>query len=133
MKAHVPGSRTVTTRNRAKWKSAVYKIKQWVYSWMKPGYVETAEEYKISKFLLLQFVCAAPVLASADGNMFMILSMMRFLQGYVFVYEDLYLHYKRRELRHYDVAHASPHEVRQCLLQFNIFPFPIPTHLCLYS
>ena len=32
MKAHVPGSRTVTTRNRARWKSAVYKIKQWVYS-----------------------------------------------------------------------------------------------------
>ena len=111
MKAHVPGSRTVTTFNCSKWKSAVYKIKQWVYSWMKPGYVENADEYNISKFLLLQFVCSAPVLASADGNMFMILSMMRFLQGYVFVYEDLYLHYKRRDIRHYDTAHASAHEV----------------------
>jgi hypothetical protein len=69
------------------------KIKQWLYSWMKPGYVESDDEYRISKTLLIQFICSAPVLAAAGGNVNMILDMLQFLQGYVFVHESLYLHY----------------------------------------
>ena len=35
----------------------LYKtIKTWIYSWMRPGYCETKEEYKLSKTLLLIYV-----------------------------------------------------------------------------
>ena len=62
--------------------------------------MEEEDEYKISKFLLLQFVCSAPVLRAADNNMTNVLSMIRFLQGHVFVHRDLYLHFPRRSVRH---------------------------------
>ena len=68
-------------------------------------------EYKISKFMLLQFVCYGSILLAADNNMHIILSMLHFLQGHVFVHEDLYLHFRRRTIRHFDCSHGSPHEV----------------------
>jgi hypothetical protein len=117
MKTNVPGVRSVTKSNQKKWKSALYKIKQWIYSWMRPGYVEEEDEYKISKFLLLQFVCSGSVLLAADNNMHIILSMLRFLQGHVFIHEDLYLHFRRRTIRHFDCAHGSPHEVHVIVYQ----------------
>merc|ERR1712194_52874 len=98
----------ITKSNKKRWSSAVYKVQQWVYSWMRPGYVEDEDEYKISKYLLLQFVCSRPVFLAADQNMYIILAMLRFLQGHVFVHEHLYLHFCRRSLRHFDCSHGSP-------------------------
>ena len=109
---HVPGERSISNRNRLKWKSIIFKIQSWIYSWMRPGYVEDEDEYKISKFFLLQFVCSAAVLRVADGNIYIIKCILKFLQGHVFVYEGLYLHYKRKNLRHFDTSHGTPHEVR---------------------
>ena len=111
MTRHVPGLNSIVPSCQSKWKSAVIKIKQLLYSWMKPGYVESEDEFIISKTLLIQFVCSAAVLSAAGGNVNMILRMLRFLQGHVFVYDSLYLHYLRRHVRHFDVAHASAHEV----------------------
>lgn len=108
---YVPGEMSVTKINRHKYKSISQKIKSWIYSWMRPGYVEDDEEYKISKYLLLQFICSAPVFSAADSNMHIIICILRFLQGHVFVYESLYLHYKQCHIRHFDVAHGVQHEV----------------------
>lgn len=83
-----------------------------MYSWMRPGYVEDDDEYKISKFFLIQFICSTAVFRAADGNMQIIMCMLHFVQGHVFVYENLYLNYKRKHVRHFDVSMGTPHEVR---------------------
>ena len=62
-KKHVPGATTLLKRSQDKWLMIVRKIHKWIYSWMKPGYVEDMFEYQISKKLLMQFISSAPVLA----------------------------------------------------------------------
>ena len=60
---------------------------------------------------LLKFVSSAPVLDGSDENMTIILSMLRFLQGRVFVFEHFYFHYCRWHVRHFDCLRGLPHEV----------------------
>ena len=86
---------------------------------MRPGYVESDEEYKISKVLLLQFICSAAVLQAADSRMHIVICILRFLQSHVFIYEDLYLHFKHKHVRHFDVAHGSQHEVYYFYILFS--------------
>ena len=43
-KTNVPGVGSITKPNKKKWSSAVYKIQQWVYSWMRPEYVEDEDK-----------------------------------------------------------------------------------------
>ena len=109
---HVPGPNAVSLSCQPLWKASISKIRQWIFSWMRPGYVETDDEYKISKLILLQFVCSAAVLRAADGHVHLVVSMLRFLQIYIFVHEEQYLHYKRSIVRHFDISHGSQHEVR---------------------
>ena len=111
MMTHVPGPNAVSLSRQPFWKAVLSKTRQWIFSWMRPGYVETDEEYKISKLILLQFVCSASVLRAADGNVHLVVSLLRFLQTYIFVHETQYLHYKRSKVRHFDVSHGSHHEV----------------------
>ena len=108
---HVPGPNAVSLSRQHLWKAALSKITQWTFSWMRPEYVETDEEYKISKLILLRFVCSAAVLRAADGHVHLVVSLLRFLQTYVFVYEAQYLHHKRSKVCHFDVSHGSHHEV----------------------
>ena len=107
----MPGVTVVAKAHRSRWKSIFGKIKQWLYSWMRPGYVESTEEYKISKLILLQFICSAVVLEAVEGKVYIVTAILRFLQGHVFVHESLYLHYLRAKIRHFDVSHGSQHEV----------------------
>ena len=109
-KDKVPGEKFISSRNRLKWKNVTQHVKRWIYSWMKPGRVEDEDEYKISKFLLIQFICSKPVLDAADGKMDIVMMILRFLQNNVFVYEHLYLHYLRRHVRHFDISHSCAHE-----------------------
>ena len=111
-KKHVPGVLTLHKRNHARWLSIVKKIHQWIYSWMKPGYVEDEFEYQISKILLMQFISSAPVLVAAEGKLFIILRILKWLRGYVYTYEGLYLLYLRKRTRTFYTAHSSAHEVR---------------------
>jgi hypothetical protein len=117
---------SVSKVNRVRFKSLVRKIKQWLYSWMRPGYVESDDEYKISKLLLLQFICSAAALSACDGNVQLVLCILKFLQGHVFVHEALYLHYLFKLIRNYDVAHGVQHEVRPTTYIFqSIFTYII--------
>ncbi len=111
---HVPGINSVKKSNQARWSMVVKKIHQWIYSWMKPGYVECEDEYKISKFLLLQFICSPAVLIAAEGQTYMIVKILRFLRGYVFDKEDTYLYFRRKHVMTMFTGHSSPHEVTTC-------------------
>ena len=108
---HVPGINAVKAKNQARWSSVVKKIHQWIYSWMKPGYVEDEMEYKISKFLLMQFICSAPVLIAAEGQTYLIVKILRFLRGYVFDKEHTYLYFLRKLILTMFTGHSSSHEV----------------------
>ena len=70
--AHVPPMSTLTKSYRSRWRLVIKKIHGWMYSWMNPNMVENEMEYKISKFILMQFICSGPVLAAAEGHTFII-------------------------------------------------------------
>ena len=71
-------------------------------------------DYKISKFLLMQFICSPAVLIAAEGQTYMIVKMLRFLRGYVFDKEDTYLYFRRKLVMTMFTGHSSPHEVTTC-------------------
>ena len=114
---HVPGITSVTKKNQPRWANVVKKIHQWAYRWMKPGYVDDEMEYKISKFLLIQFICSAPVLIAAEGQTYIIVKILRFLRGYVFDKEHTYLYFLRKLIMTMFTAHSSAHEVITLILQ----------------
>ena len=101
-----------------KWQKVVRKIKNWMYSWMRPGFVESDMEYKISKHLLLCFVKSQSVRVASDNNHILIERIIKFVVAHVLVHEMQYLHYRRRHIRHFDAAHASAHEVSLLILVF---------------
>ncbi len=78
---------------------------------MQPSYVEDEDEYKMSKLLILQFISSTTVLSAFYGKMFMVVALMKWLEGYVLVWESLFLFYLHKECRNYLTSHASPHEV----------------------
>ena len=109
-KRHVPGVNTISKPNQNRWKEIVNKIHKWIYSWMEPNYCCNEEEYKISKYLLIQFICSPAVLSAAENHIRLIKSILNFLKGYVWIYEDMYLYYLRRGVRNFHTAHSSAHE-----------------------
>ena len=113
---YVPGKTTLTTKNHELYDNMKSKIQKWVYSWMKPSYVEDEEEYKISKFLLIQFISSSAVLRACEGKLGLVIDMLKWLRGYVLVWESLFLFYLRKNCRNFLTAHSSPHEVRMFVL-----------------
>jgi hypothetical protein len=101
-----------------KWQKVVRKIKNWMYSWMRPGFVESDMEYKISKHLLLCFVKSPSVLMASDNNSNIIERILKFIIDHVLVHDMQYLHYRRSHARNFDAAHTSAHEVSLLLLVF---------------
>ena len=85
---------------------------------MRPGFVETHMEYKISKHLLLCYVKSRSVLMASDNNSHLIGGILKFINDHVLVHDMQYLHYRRSHVRHFDAAHASNHEVSLLLLVF---------------
>jgi hypothetical protein len=83
---------------------------------MRPSYVEEEDEYKISKFLLIQFISSSAVLRACEGKMFMVIDILKWLRGHVLVWESLFLFYLRKNCRNFLTAHSSPHEVRLFIL-----------------
>jgi hypothetical protein len=100
----------ISNGNMAKWSVVVIKIKKWIHSWMRPGYVEDVDKYNISKHLLEKFVCSLPVLGIIDGHSFMVRSILKFLNGHVYTWETLFQFFRRKQIRHFDTAYSSAHE-----------------------
>jgi hypothetical protein len=83
-------------------------VKLWLYSWMRPGYCESKEEYSISKALLMSYLNNVDVVdAIGIGNSTRI---MKFIREHVEPLEEFYCFYLRRHLRHYDTYYNTSHE-----------------------
>ncbi len=106
---YVPGKRTLSKNNQPRYDAIQSKVQQWIYSWMQPSYVEDEDEYKISKFLLLQFISSASLLSALDGNMFMDIAMMKWLRGYVLVWEVFIFYFTCRRNVEIILRHMLPH------------------------
>mmetsp|Transcript_23810 Transcript_23810/g.54521 ORF Transcript_23810/g.54521 Transcript_23810/m.54521 type:complete len:1402 (-) Transcript_23810:247-4452(-) len=100
----------IERKHRELWKKVVKKIHSWMYSWMKPRYVENEDEYQVSKILLIRFVCSEVVLNAARGNRSLIIDILRFIRGHVLVHEELYLYYRRKHVLHFETSHGVQHE-----------------------
>jgi hypothetical protein len=88
----------------------VQQVHTWLYSWMTSGNVEDNEEYEISKYLLEKFICSQTVLDVVGEHWFLVYKVIKFLHGYVYTWETLYLHYLRNDVLHLDVSHLSAHQ-----------------------
>ena len=85
-------------------------IRTWVYSWMRPGYCESREEYQVSLRLLLEYINSPAVKDLLDGQTSIVSHLKKFLRENIIVYDKLYLHFLRKDTRFLDVAHNSSHE-----------------------
>jgi hypothetical protein len=92
------------------WSIIVQWVHTWLYSWMMPGNVEDNEEYEISKYLLEKFVFLETVLDVVGEHRFLVYKVIKILNGHVYTWETLYLHYLRNDVLHLDVSHSSTHE-----------------------
>jgi len=77
---------------------------------MNSGNVEDDDEYQVSKCLLEKFICSQAVLELLNGHSIIIVKILKFLRHHVYTWETLHLHYARKNGRHFDTSHASPHE-----------------------
>lgn len=106
---HVGTTNWDTSRNPA-WMSFVRQIHSWMYSWTRPGYCHTQEEYNISKHLLIACLTSKHALMMAGKRKDLIARAIAFIKGYVFPNEDLYLFYPRSKVFNLCVATTSAHE-----------------------
>lgn len=109
-KRNCPGPLSAGKKNKHKWEQVIRHIKAWVYSWMRPGYCESEEEYKISKELLFRYVSSQTVLDASGGNLTGIDSIKEWLRLITNRDEQIFLHYLRMDKRCLDTFCASAHE-----------------------
>jgi hypothetical protein len=109
---HIPNARTLRKSCQAKFLREVRKIHNWLYSFMRPGFCQSKQEYELSKYLLLQYVTSEHFLRVVGGinYEFMIRALVKWLRSYVYPNEDLYLAYKRKNIMHMDISHSSAQE-----------------------
>ena len=107
-KRHCPGINSVP--NPEIWKQIGDHVKNWMYSWMRPGYCETEEEYEISKELLHRYVSSQTVFEASGSNPEHIKKVRAWIQLVTSSHACLFLHYKRKSTRGFDTMCASAHE-----------------------
>ena len=85
-------------------------IQHWIYTWMKPGYCETKEEYKISKQLLFYYLRSKKVFQLCGQQSHVVRHLVNFVKKHCIRDEQLYVFYRRMYIRYLDIAHNSCHE-----------------------
>ena len=93
-----------------RWNTVRKTIFTWIYSWMRPEFVETESEYRFSKRLLHKFIHSKTVLEAVNGDASRVHHIESWLRSYIYIHEKDYLFYKRRYVRHFDISHNSIHE-----------------------
>jgi hypothetical protein len=109
-KRHGPGKTAVKENKRAAYNLFKKRLKDWCYSWMTPGGVESEEEYTISKELIFAYLDSPQVLDVCDGQQYVVDQVSDFVQKYVIVYDEAFLFYKKKYLRYFNVKTSSAHE-----------------------
>jgi hypothetical protein len=77
---------------------------------MTPGGVESEEEYYVSKQLLFAYLASEEVLDACDGQQYIIDQVSCFVLNYVIVYDEVFLFYKKKFVRYFNVNTSSAHE-----------------------
>ena len=93
-----------------KWNIVRKTIFSWIYSWMRPGFVESESEYIFSKRLLNKYINSKTVIDSLNGDFSKVHHIVSWLRSYVFIHENEFLFYRRKNIRHFDISHNSIHE-----------------------
>ena len=109
-KRRIPGCHCVPSNLREEFKVIESRIKSWLYSFTKPGYVEDEMEYELSKKLLFSYLRSSTVARVFDSNDNLIRTVLDFVTNYVLVYTDNIAYFKRKAHRHYDVSSNNAHE-----------------------
>ncbi len=111
-KAHGPGVTAVKDvgRSRDKYNLFEKRVKGWCYSWMTPGGVESEDEYLVSKQLFFAYLASEEVLDAVDGQQYVVDQVSDFVLKHVIVYDDVFLFFKKKFLRHFNVKTSSAHE-----------------------
>ena len=107
---HVIGSSNWLKSRNTAWTTFVRRIHSWMYSWTRPSYCQTEEEYEISKHLLIVCLTSKYALKMAGNNKQLIASAIAFIKGYVFPNETHFLFHPRKDKRTLCVATTSAHE-----------------------
>ena len=109
---YIPNARTLRRSCRKRFLAEIRKIQTWLYSFMRPGYCQSKQEYELSKYFLLKYVTSDHFLRVVGGKNyeFMIRSIVKYLRSYVFPYEEMYASYRRKRIKHFDISHSSAHE-----------------------
>jgi hypothetical protein len=89
-KAHRPGKTTVIEKKRVTYNLFKKRVKDWCYSWMTPGGVESEDEYSISKELLFAHLASPEVKEACDGQQYVIDQVSNFVKNYVIVYHQVF-------------------------------------------
>lgn len=107
-KRHCPGVKSVP--NKEKWIAVGDHIKNWMYSWMRPGYCESEEEYNVSKELLHRYISSPTVYEASGRNDQHISRVKAWVHLVTSSHAPVYLHYLRKDKRSLDTFVASAHE-----------------------
>jgi len=106
----LPWGKSVAPEQKEAYKSLLKCVKNWIYSWMRPGYCETHDEYTTSKVLLYEYLSSNACLSICGGNKQILNQIIDFLTRFVLPHEDLFVFFKCKKIRHFDEYNNCSHE-----------------------
>ena len=95
---------------RDAWNGFKRRMLAWMFSWVRPGYCDSKEEYEISKYLLLACLTSKHALKMAGNDEYVVASVASFVKKFVFTNESAYLHCCRSKVFCLDAHCSSPQE-----------------------
>jgi hypothetical protein len=110
VQSHCPGEKSVAPHQKETYKSLLTLIKNWIYSWMRPGYCEMEDEYHKSKVIFYDFMSSNSFLAKCAGNKEIQNQIVDFVIRYVLPGEDLFVFFRCKHIRHCDEFNNCSHE-----------------------
>ena len=108
-KRHCPSKASIDDNMKTKFDEFGKHVNNWVYSFMRPGYCETQQEYDLSKRLLYAFV-RSPDVRAILGSTQNVRQVDNWLRDIIFVKENQFLYIQRKHIRYYYQMTTSPHE-----------------------
>ena len=110
IQSHCPGEKSVAPMQKEAYKSLLKLVKNWIYSWMRPGYCETEDEYHISKVLFYDYLSSDTCLSMCGGNNAIRRQIIDFVTRFVLPHEDFFVFFRRKHIRHFDEYNNCSHE-----------------------
>eukprot|EP00977_Amphora_coffeiformis_P022823 scaffold11617_cov92-Amphora_coffeaeformis.AAC.1 len=98
----------IPTRFKRQYALFARAIRNWCYTFMRPGYCETQHELTVSKCMLLSYLHSSHVRRFLDGHKHLIVQ--EFLVSGVFPHDKYFRHVHRRKLCNYEECTNSSHE-----------------------